>query len=114
MSEIDLINKMHTKKQREYKLPFNSSLKIELNSEIIKLAKEEKHLKTTPKGLQALGGQMKKIQQATTIVTANLSQIEKMELIRLLHKLNDFYQPIYDRSIETENLLETALTFKIE
>ncbi len=31
-----------------------------------------------------------------------------MELIRLLNKLDDFHQQIYDRNIDTENLLEEA------
>jgi len=31
-----------------------------------------------------------------------------MELICLLNKLDKFHQPIYDRNIETENLLEEA------
>ena len=71
--------------------------------------KRSKVLKINPKGLQALENLMEKIRQATSIVTGNLTQNEKMELIRLLHKLDDFHQPIYDKNIETENLLEEAL-----
>ena len=79
-----------------------------------KTDKRSKVISISETGLQALGNQMDKIRQATSIVTGNLSQNEKMELIRLLNKLDDFHQPIYDRNIETEDLLREALTFKIE
>ena len=73
-----------------------------------KTDKRSKVISISETGLQALGNQMDKIRQATSIVTGNLSQKEKMELIRLLNKLDDFHQPIYDRNIDTENLLEEA------
>ena len=79
-----------------------------------KTDKRSKVISISETGLQALGNQMDKIRQATSIVTGNLSQNEKMELIRLLNKLDDFHQPIYDRNIDTDNLLEEALTFKKE
>ncbi len=79
-----------------------------------KIDKRSKVISISETGLQALENLMDKIRQATSIVTGNLSQNEKMELIRLLHKLDDFHQPIYDRNIETEDLLREALTFKIE
>lgn len=78
-----------------------------------KTDKRSKVISISETGLQALGNQMDKIRQATSIVTGNLSQNEKMELIRLLQKLDDFHQPIYDRNIETESLLTEAFTFKI-
>ncbi len=78
-----------------------------------KTDKRSKVISISETGLQALGNQMDKIRQATSIVTGNLSQNEKMELIRLLQKLDDFHQPIYDKNIETESLLTEALTFKI-
>ena len=73
-----------------------------------KTDKRSKVISISETGLQALGNQMDKIRQATSIVTGNLSQNEKMELIRLLNKLNDFHQQIYDKNIDTENLLEEA------
>lgn len=78
-----------------------------------KTDKRSKVISISETGLQALGNQMDKIRQATSIVTGNLSQKEKMELIRLLNKLDDFHQPIYDKNIETESLLTEAFTFKI-
>ena len=74
-----------------------------------KADKRSKVISISETGLQALGNQMDKIRQATSIVTGNLSQKEKMELIRLLNKLDDFHQPIYDRNIDTEDLLREAL-----
>ena len=79
-----------------------------------KTDKRSKVISISETGLQALGNQMDKIRQATSIVTGNLSQNEKMELIRLLNKLDDFHQSIYDKNIDTEDLLREALTFKIE
>ena len=74
--------------------------------------KRSKVISITSKGLLALENQMSKIRKATEIVTGDLTHSEKMELIRLLNKLNDFHQPIYDKNIETEHLLNEALKFK--
>ena len=74
--------------------------------------KRSKMISITSKGLLALENQMSKIRKATEIVTGDLTHSEKMELIRLLKKLNDFHQPIYDKNIETEHLLNEALKFK--
>ncbi|MDM1328807.1 MarR family winged helix-turn-helix transcriptional regulator [Myroides odoratimimus] len=83
---------------------------IEQSNSIID--KRSKVISITSKGLAALENQMGKIRKATEIVTGDLTHGEKMELIRLLHKLNDFHQPIYEQNIETEYLLEEALKFK--
>ena len=74
--------------------------------------KRSKVISITSKGLLALENQKSKIRKATEIVTGDLTHSEKMELIRLLNKLNDFHQPIYDKNIETEHLLNEALKFK--
>lgn len=71
--------------------------------------KRSKVLKISSKGLEVLENQMDKIRKATEIVTGNLTRNEKMELIRLLNKLNDFHQPIYDKNIEPECLLNEVL-----
>lgn len=74
--------------------------------------KRSKVLKITTKGIQVLETQMNKIRKATEIVTGNLTHAEKMELIRLLNKLNDFHKPIYEKNIEPEYLLEEVLKDK--
>ena len=79
------------------------------NSEI---DKRSKVLKINNAGLEVLESQMDKIKKATEIVTGDLTHNEKMELIRLLHKLNDFHQPIYDKNIESEYLLNEVLKDK--
>ncbi|MBQ0152383.1 MAG: winged helix-turn-helix transcriptional regulator [Chryseobacterium sp.] len=74
--------------------------------------KRSKVLKISTKGLEVLENQMDKIRKATEIVCGDLNHREKMELIRLLNKLNDFHQPIYNKNIEPEYLLSEAIKFK--
>lgn len=71
-----------------------------------KIDKRSKVISISEAGLEALGNQMDKIRQATSFVAGNFSQNEKMELILILNKLDDFHQQIYDKNIDTENLLE--------
>ncbi|SFG80566.1 MarR family winged helix-turn-helix transcriptional regulator [Pedobacter insulae] len=70
--------------------------------------KRSKILSITEKGLQKLEEQMGKIRQASTIVTGNLNHFEKMQLIKLLQKLDDFHKPIYHESMDSANLLDLA------
>lgn len=74
--------------------------------------KRSKYISITNKGKIALKNQMKKIRQASAIVTGDLSYNEKMELIRILNKLEQFHNPIYERNIATENLLQEAMKLK--
>ena len=50
---------------------------------------------------------MKKIRNATEIVTGDLHYNEKAELIRILNKLNRFHHPIFSRNINSKDLVET-------
>lgn len=68
--------------------------------------KRSKIIQITALGLQVLEQQMGKIRQATKIVTGDLSYFEKMELIRLLDKLDHFHQPIFSKNIDSADLLE--------
>ncbi len=74
--------------------------------------KRSKYISITNKGKIALKNQMEKIRQASAIVTGDLSYNEKMELIRILNKLEHFHNPIYERNIATENLLQEAMKLK--
>lgn len=74
--------------------------------------KRSKVIKISIPGLTVLENQMDKIRKATEIVTGDLTYNEKMELIRLLNKLNDFHQPIYNKNIEPEYLLDEVLKEK--
>ena len=71
--------------------------------------KRTKVLKITEKGLNTLELQMDKIRNATNIVTGNLTYPEKIELIKILDKLDKFHHPIFSRSIECPNLIDTVL-----
>lgn len=79
------------------------------------LDKRSKLIRITERGLQVLENQMKKIRQATNIVAGNLNYSEKMELIRILNKLDHFHNPIFSRNIDSEQLINTVYdeyTFK--
>lgn len=71
--------------------------------------KRSKIIRITSKGLKALEHQMEKIRQATRIVTGDLTHPEKMELIRLLLKLDHFHHSIFTRHVDTSELLDVVL-----
>lgn len=73
--------------------------------------KRSKILKISNIGIEVLENQMSKIRKASEIVTGDLTYNEKMELIRLLNKLNDFHIRIYEKNIDSEFLLSEALKF---
>lgn len=78
--------------------------------------KRSKLIRISEKGLVVLEKQMEKIRQATNIVAGNLNHREKMELIRILNKLDRFHYPIFSRNINSEQLINTVYdeyTFKI-
>jgi DNA-binding MarR family transcriptional regulator len=68
--------------------------------------RRSKILTITEKGSLALEKQMDKIRHATQIVTGDLTHAEKMELIRLLTKLDRFHKPIFAEHLNNNNLLE--------
>lgn len=70
--------------------------------------KRSKIIRISEAGLIALEQQMKKIRQATHIVAGNLTHKEKMDLIRILNKLDRFHYPIFSRNIHPGNLIETV------
>ncbi len=76
------------------------------NSEV---DKRSKIIAITEKGLHVLEVQMPKIRQATQIVTGQLGYAEKLELIRLLTKLDEFHKPIFKSNTAQARLLEMVL-----
>lgn len=54
--------------------------------------RRSKHISITEEGKNALEANMDKIRQASKIVVGNLSEKEKMQLIRLLQKLEAFHE----------------------
>lgn len=73
-----------------------------------KTDKRSKIIQITQEGLKALENQMDKIRKATQIVTGDLSELEKMKLIELLQRLNNFHEPLYNENIEASELLDHA------
>ncbi|MGV8963202.1 MAG: MarR family winged helix-turn-helix transcriptional regulator [Candidatus Saccharimonadaceae bacterium] len=70
--------------------------------------KRNKIISITAKGLTALADIIGKIRQATEIVTGNLSTTEKMQMIKLLQKLDHFHQTIYEKNIAPAELVNVA------
>ncbi len=70
--------------------------------------KRSKVISITTKGIETLENSMGKIRQATKIVTGNLSDGEKMQLIKLLQKLDRFHQSIYNKNIPSSELVNVA------
>lgn len=71
--------------------------------------KRSKIVSITEKGLLTLENQMQKIRRATMVVTGDLTHGEKMELIRLLNKLNDFHHPIFCQNLQPSELLDSVV-----
>ncbi|MDQ1095325.1 MULTISPECIES: MarR family winged helix-turn-helix transcriptional regulator [Chryseobacterium] len=67
-----------------------------------------KVIRITEQGKEALENQMHKIRKATHIVAGNLNHKEKLDLIRLLDKLDKFHNPIYHENIDPRNLIDTV------
>lgn len=70
--------------------------------------KRSKIISITSKGLTALADVIGKIRQASEIVTGNLSTTEKMQMIKLLQKLDHFHQAIYEKNIAPSELVNVA------
>lgn len=109
MTKMDLIKKNVHEKPVGMQIINRLITKDWVNQTASEIDKRSKVLKISNKGMQVLEKQMDKIRTATKIVTGDLTLNEKMELIRLLNKLNDFHKSIYDKNIEPEYLLEEAL-----
>ncbi|WP_312135926.1 MarR family winged helix-turn-helix transcriptional regulator [Sphingobacterium sp.] len=74
--------------------------------------KRSKVLRISEKGIAVLEQQMDKIRMASEIVTGNLTSEEKLELIRLLDKLDVFHLAIYNKQIDSEHLLNEGVKSK--
>lgn len=72
------------------------------------LDKRSKVIRISERGLMILEKQMEKIRQATNIVAGNLNHNEKMDLIRILNKLDRFHYPIFSRNINPDQLINTV------
>lgn len=71
--------------------------------------KRSKIIRLTQKGLKTLARQMNKIRQATQVVTGDLTHQEKMQLIRVLNKLECFHHQIFSQNMDSSTLLERVI-----
>ena len=70
--------------------------------------KRSKILEITQTGKEYLAFKMDDIRKATKIVTADLTNKEKLELVRLLTKMDKFHQKIYNQNLSQDELLRLA------
>lgn len=70
--------------------------------------KRSKIIFITPKGIEALSNSMEKIRQASQVVTGNLNEGEKLQLIKILQKLDQFHQEIYLKNIDPSQLINVV------
>ncbi len=112
MTKMDLIRKNVHEKPAGMQIINRLISQGWVNQTDSEIDKRSKVLKISFKGLNVLENQMDRIRKATEIVTGDLNHPEKMELIKLLNKLNKFHQRIYYKNIETEYLLNEALKDK--
>lgn len=71
--------------------------------------KRAKVLALTAKGSKALDNIYTKIRKATTIVSADLTEHEKRQLVQLLSKLNRFHLEVYNKNEPASDVLDSAL-----
>lgn len=69
--------------------------------------KRSKVISITENGKQTLKRQMPEIRKASNVVTGDLTYEEKMDLIRLLQKLEKYHQQIFQMNLSNEELLNT-------
>lgn len=108
MSKMDLIKKNVHEKPVGMQIINRLITKDWIDQTDSEVDKRSKVIKINKKGIEILDNQMNKIRKATEVVSGDLTQNEKMELIRLLQKLDNFHQPIYNMNIEPEDLLTVA------
>ncbi len=71
--------------------------------------KRAKTLQLTAAGKKALDKIYDKIQAATTVVSADLTETEKTQLLQLLTKLNNFHLNVYNGNHATSDVLDVAM-----
>ena len=89
---ISIINRLITNGWIKQRIPDND--------------KRKKIVELTDEGHSILEETMPKIRRATKIVSANLTNREKLELIRILTKLDHFHQAVFSEDHDPVNLLE--------
>ncbi|AZA76392.1 MarR family transcriptional regulator [Chryseobacterium sp. G0186] len=70
--------------------------------------KRAKHIQITAKGLAILEEHMEEIRKASKTVVGNLNHSEKMLLIAILSKLDEFHDSFYRMNIDANNLRDVV------
>ncbi len=105
MSKNDLIKRNIQEKNAGIKI-INRLIKKEfIDQKKSKSDKKSKIVSITDLGLKVLEEKMPIIRKVTHLVTGDLTETEKIYLIYLLQKLDDFHNPLYNNS-NIENLNE--------
>lgn len=73
------------------------------------LDKRSKLVSIKEEGIMALESIFEKVRNASKIVAGDLTHNEKMDLILLLNRLNDFHHPIYLENIDSSELLDEVM-----
>lgn len=108
MSKMDLIKKNIQEKSAGIQIINRLIRQGWVSQEDSETDKRSKVIAITAAGEEALAAQMEKIRLATRIVTGDLTYAEKMELIRLLDKLDRFHKPIFLKNLDQADLLDKA------
>lgn len=108
MTKMDLIKKNIQEKSAGMQIISRLIQQGWVSQEDSQVDKRSKVIAITAAGQSALEAQMEKIRMATRIVTGDLTYPEKMELIRLLDKLDKFHKPIFMSNVESAELLDNA------
>lgn len=111
MSKMDLIKKNVQEKSVGMQIINRLIAHGWVSQRISEEDKRSKVIGITEKGERMLADHMDKIRDASKIVTGNLTEAEKIELIRLLTKLDHFHKPIYLQQVESKELLEVAKSY---
>lgn len=111
MSKMDLIKKNVQEKSVGMQIINRLIAHGWVSQRISEEDKRSKVIGITEKGERMLADHMDKIRDASKIVTGNLTETEKIELIRLLTKLDHFHKPIYLQQVESKELLEVAKSY---
>ncbi len=95
MTKIDLIKKNIQDKPAGIKIIDRLVKKGFVSQADSKVDKRSKMVSITDDGLAVLEEKMPEIRKVSKTVTGNLTELEKLQLIMLLQKLDDFHNPLY-------------------
>lgn len=109
MSKMELVKKNVQEKSAGMQIINRLIRQGWVNQTDSEIDKRSKLIEVNEKGLAVLEKQMDEVRDATRIVTGDLTHKEKMQLIVLLKKLDDFHEPIYLKNLDPSELLNEVM-----